>query len=112
MTKYLLFIAILLVGCNPCGNDPINAVSSPGGNKVAIAFIRDCGATTGFSTQVSIVKAPGLLPNEAGNVLIVDGKVPLSLKWVGEHRLVVYGSLGVRESRRLHIFEEITVDYQ
>ena len=112
MRRFLLFIAILLVGCNPCGNDPIHAVTSTDGSKVAIAFIRDCGATTGFSTQVSIVKAPGRLPNEPGNVLIVDGKVPLSLEWVGDNKLVIYGSLGARESKRLLTFEEITVDYQ
>jgi len=45
----------------------------------AVIFQRDCGATTGFSTQVSIFSTNRALPNESGNVFVADtdhGKAP------------------------------------
>jgi hypothetical protein len=112
MRMFVPFIIILLAGCNPCGNDPIHASTSADGSYVAIAFIRNCGATTGFSTQVSILEAPGRLPNDPGNVLIVDGKLPLSSRWDGNRKLVIEGSLGARESRKLQTFKGIRVEYK
>jgi len=66
-----------------CGNDPINTDVSPAEERVAIAFIRSCGATMPFYTQVSILDKPGKLANEAGNVFIAEGKHPVSVQWEG-----------------------------
>lgn len=63
-----------------CGNKVLARVSSPAGQHVAIVFERDCGATTGFSTQVSILDAracfrerPSLLfETVPGNALAID----------------------------------------
>jgi len=57
---------------NLCRNEVLAETYSPDGKFKAIAFQRDCGATTGFSTQVSILKSPSTLGNEAGNVFISD----------------------------------------
>jgi hypothetical protein len=38
-----------------CGNDPISETPSPNGQMKVVVFQRDCGATTGFSTQVSVL---------------------------------------------------------
>jgi hypothetical protein len=48
------FLTLLLTGCSMCGNEPLHTETSPDGKLVAIAFLRDCGATTAYSTQVSI----------------------------------------------------------
>ena len=37
-----------------CGNDLVKEVPSPNGKMKAVVFQRDCGATTGFSTQISL----------------------------------------------------------
>lgn len=42
--------------------------------KVTI-FERDCGATTGFSTQASLLEANRDLPGDSGNVLVIHGGV-------------------------------------
>jgi hypothetical protein len=57
---------------SPCGNDVIDEVRSPDGRYRIVIFQRDCGATTGFSTQLSLLKADEELPNESGNVFIAD----------------------------------------
>lgn len=57
---------------NLCGNAPFAEVLSPAGNLKAVVFERDCGATTRFSTQVSVIKATNTLQNEGGNLFIAD----------------------------------------
>jgi len=37
-----------------------------------VVFQRDCGATTGFSTQISMMKRDEKLPNKSGNLFIAD----------------------------------------
>src|SRR5438093_11939630 len=61
-----------------CVNTVLQDVPSPDGRRHLVVFARDCGATTDFSTQVSILTrvrdATG-----GGNVFIADtdhGKVP------------------------------------
>jgi hypothetical protein len=55
-----------------CDNDPIKEVRSPSGKMKAIIFERDCGATTSFTTQVSMFSANQALQNESGSVFVAD----------------------------------------
>ena len=68
-------LGLLLVSAscsNPCQNEIISQVQSPDGRQKAIVFQRDCGATTGFSTQVSILGNSESLPNASGNAFTAD----------------------------------------
>ena len=56
-----------------CRNEQITDLASPGGRHHAVVFQRDCGATTGFSTQVSVLSAGAALPDSGGNVFSADG---------------------------------------
>lgn len=56
----------------------------------AVAFNRDCGATTDFSTQISIVPAHQQL-SDGGNVLVLRGQAPIKLRWESDASLVVSG---------------------
>lgn len=51
-----------------CGNSPLREEVSPDGKLKAVVFERNCGATTEFSTQVSLIDADRPLPNQGGNV--------------------------------------------
>ncbi len=55
-----------------CGNKVINNVEITETQFKAVIFQRDCGATTGFSTQVSLIKRNETLPNEGGNIFVAD----------------------------------------
>ncbi|MDB5468956.1 MAG: hypothetical protein JWR84_516 [Caulobacter sp.] len=74
-------------------------MTAPDGRHDAVLFERSCGATTGFSSQVSIVRR-GAKADGAGNVLIADddhGKAPaaawggpdIDLGWTAADQLVV-----------------------
>lgn len=79
----LLPLALCLAGCgafDPCGNDILARVASPSATRDVVVFQRDCGGTTGFSTQVSILPHGASFRDhatlwssaEGGNVLVVD----------------------------------------
>lgn len=82
----LLFLCVAAVlyaldemGDGMCGNTIIAERLSPGGEWKAVSFERNCGATTGFSTQVSVLGAREGLKNEGGNLLVATtagGKAP------------------------------------
>jgi hypothetical protein len=70
-----------------CRNEIVQTVPSPSGEKVAYIFTRDCGATTGFSPQLSILDNDDKFPNKSGNTFRSDKK--FSIGWVGEKKLQV-----------------------
>ncbi|MEO8365711.1 MAG: hypothetical protein ABI538_05835 [Pseudoxanthomonas sp.] len=55
-----------------CANDILAEVPSPDGAYKAIMFQRDCGATTGFSTQVSVLRSSRALGDDADNAFVAD----------------------------------------
>jgi hypothetical protein len=87
-------IAALLSGCGLCNNDEQFRVASPDAALEAVIFQRDCGATTGFSTQISIVTKGTKLPTGGGNLFVADtdhGKSPAA-SWGGPDVEVVWAS--------------------
>lgn len=112
MRSLVMSFVSLASGCSMCGNDPINADVSPNEERVAIAFIRNCGATTPFYTQVSILDAPGKLPNEAGNVFIVEDKHPVSVQWKNDKELKIDGPGYGKMSLRLSEYQGIRISYE
>src|SRR5690242_16830620 len=65
-------MSVLLGACSdPCANTVVSKVDSPDGAHSAVLFQRDCGATTGLSTQISIVDN-GETPSGSGNTFRAD----------------------------------------
>ena len=70
-----------------CGNDIKQKIPSPSGEKVAYVFERSCGATTGFSPQLSILNNDDEFQIESGNTFRSDKE--FSIEWLGEKNLKV-----------------------
>ena len=110
MKKFVLLLMVLIAGVffffaynfqifdDTCQNEVISELANPDGQTKAVIFQRDCGATTGFSTQVSIIQLDNDLKNEGGNVLIADtnhGEAPsdekggpkVEAEWIGNNIL-------------------------
>ena len=78
-----------------CGNEIFQEVYSPSHQYKAVVFQRDCGATTGFSTQVSVLSATNVLENESGNTYIArnhPNETKLQLAWLAEKSLEIGNS--------------------
>ena len=79
-------------GCRAtCENEQLANIASPSGTSRAVVFSRNCGTTTGFNTQVFVLPMATKPPNGGGNVLVVDGAVPLLVRWESESSLSVSG---------------------
>lgn len=91
--SYLVSVlAVALTSCSLCGNDLMKEELSPDGTLKAVIFNRDCGATTSFSTNVSVISSNADLPNEAGNALVMDEDARfanITAQWTGPRTLMV-----------------------
>jgi len=98
-----------LGGCSDaCRNTVVDRALSPDGMHAAVLFERDCGATTGFSTQVSVLGRDSRVSN--GNVFIADaghgaaatgswGGPWAELKWIAKDHLLIRYAGQIRDLR-------------
>ncbi|WP_419536476.1 DUF5412 family protein [Endozoicomonas sp.] len=102
MTLASIVIAISVIGIvilllvDMCGNETFETMLSPDGVRKAVIFQRDCGATTDFSTQISIIGGADDLVNESGNIYIVAGHPKESapvISWQGNDVLIIHRDL-------------------
>ena len=110
----LPFIAatfFLLAGCMGCGNEISQVVMSPSGKLKAVVFNRNCGATTGFNTQISIIPATEELPNDSGNTFIADDSFPVTLSWASENTLQVMAHSPGRVFKQQSNVKGVSVHY-
>ena len=113
MFRVRLLPALLLItsGCSDtCGNAIVSQVSSPDGLHYAAMFRRDCGATTGFSTQVSILNVGEPLTG-TGNAFRAndDHGAARAAEWGGpwaEIKWLAPNHLLVRYAARSRLFEK------
>ena len=89
-------IAISVVsGCEPalfgdCADTITSEVASPDGRHVATVFERNCGATSDYSTNLSLREAEDAFdPDEQPPVLVVEGQVALAPAWSSKESLTV-----------------------
>ncbi len=72
-------LAVIWCLAPTCENEILAEYPSPDGKSKAIVFMRNCGATTEFNTQVSLLPAKEQLGTRPGNTVIADmgrGGVP------------------------------------
>ncbi|WP_136515572.1 hypothetical protein [Geomonas edaphica] len=83
-----------------CDNRIVSVHTSPDGANKAVVFVRDCGATTDFNTQVSILPFRKELSNESGNAFIADsdhgkaatgqwGGPKIAVSWQGKDSIIL-----------------------
>lgn len=99
-TLLLSTFSLILGACSDaCSNEVITRLASPDGEREAVMFLRDCGATTGFSTQISILEAGEQLSG-GGNTFRADddhgaartgpwGGSWAEMRWLAPDRLLI-----------------------
>jgi hypothetical protein len=105
-----------------CGNYPISRHEMSNGRWDIVVFQRDCGATTGFSTQVSIIDRGKALPNESANIFTADtnhGQAPKSkgggpevkIELLSHDVIRIYHHPNARVFKRESRVNDITIGY-
>ena len=100
-----LILAFSAACSDTCGNTLVQSHAAPSGGLTAVVFERNCGATTDFTTQVSLLAARDA-PNGKGNVFIADGgskPAPWGGPWV-EATWLSAGHLLIKHDASAHVF--------
>ena len=98
-----------------CNNEIFSQANSPDGKYKALIFQRDCGATTGFSTQVSVLDISEKLENEGGNVFITanhPNENKIELHWVDSSNLIIRNTKTTEPSRMELKIGAVDVGYE
>lgn len=100
-------------GCSDlCRNTIVKVVKAPDGQHTAALFRRDCGSTTGFSTQLSVL-TPGDKVTGDGNAFVADdnhGEAAVGA-WQGswaDVRWITPDHLLIRYAAKSRIFKRTT----
>ncbi|USD35837.1 hypothetical protein [Ferrimonas sp. SCSIO 43195] len=100
-----------------CDNIEYASIPNPDESYRAVIFQRDCGATTGFNTQISILQFNDDLTDSAGNIFIIDGHpkdVAPTVSWASENTLIIHHVLDGSEYKSERVwgwFGSVTVNY-
>ena len=101
-----LYVMASIALSDLCGNTVVATEISPDRAMKAVLFERNCGATTGFSSQVSVLRADEELPNEGGNVFAAnEGRGREATSWGGP-----YVALQWRNPRTLSLKVDSSAD--
>uniref|UniRef100_B8HJV7 Lipoprotein n=1 Tax=Cyanothece sp. (strain PCC 7425 / ATCC 29141) TaxID=395961 RepID=B8HJV7_CYAP4 len=92
--NYLLSLLVLAFGLASCGFDPLcenkvkQEIISPDGSQKAVLFERNCGATTRYSYQISVLPRAAKLPSGPGNTFSSYVENP-EVRWEGDRQLLI-----------------------
>lgn len=78
---------LLLSALGACENSSQSSEASPDGTYTAHTFVKDCGATTAESYQLSILKSGKELKNKGGNTFV--SMKPFDVEWTSDKALTV-----------------------
>jgi hypothetical protein len=80
-----LNIACFMDGFGACKTVVRNSMPSPDGTKSIVIFGKECGATVGFNTQVSIAPSGGSFSQEKSPAFFaISGEHSIMAKWLGD----------------------------
>jgi hypothetical protein len=70
------FFGLGLLFGRGCATSDVYAYEAPGGRHKLVVYNFDCGATTDFSLNVSLLPADKILPKAGGNIYSLDHQRP------------------------------------
>ena len=102
---FILLAVYPLVGCNLVCHDKVASESaSPDQMLAATAFVRDCGATTEFSTITTLHKQGSGFRDDEDIVFVAKGVHKLQVAWTAQRAVKVQCT----DCQRNQIFKEVT----
>jgi len=122
---FLTVFAVIVFSSFPdmCGNRIIKKINSPNKRNTIVIFERDCGATTNFSTQISIIRKGKKLENEKGNLFSADsdngkaevnkyGIIKVQANWIDEKHILIKFDKNAQIYERKNSLNGISVTYE
>ena len=100
----LTAVAMVMTGCSICSTEVVQGSRSPDGVLQATWYTKNCGATTDFSTMVSVHRPDSSYKDDSDSVFVAKGKQTIKLTWAAPHQL----SVQCASCERAVIFREVT----
>ena len=102
-----------LAGCmdDYCSNERSAEVVSPDGTKKVVLFSRNCGATTGFNTQGTVLDRTEALPDREGSAFIID-QGTAKVSWADNTKILVILESNARVLKKELSDHGISIEYQ
>lgn len=106
-----------------CGNQVVSEYFSPNRKNKVIVFVRDCGATTGFWTNASIVnRSHRIREDETSNAVTIDdhetgpdtnrlGGGEVLVKWISNDTVVFRINEAAKLLKKEHKVGGVTIIY-
>lgn len=109
-------------GGDSCVDVIVGQVDAPDHRRLAVTYVRNCGSTTGFSTQVSIVKA-GDEPDDNGKIFVADGdhgavttlqdnSLDVRVEWPAADRVLISHPARARVFTNKSEHDGVRIDYR
>ena len=101
-----------------CSNMIYREYPSPDRSLKAVVFQRECGPSSGATTQISLIDAAETLENRAGNILVLKGKpenAAPAIAWKSEQEMIIYRAIDGNEFKAETRYDRETpvkIDYQ
>jgi len=119
LSIFILIVIISAIGVfyyfdsNMCENTEIIRTPSPDKKLYAVLFERSCGATTGFSTQISLINSnKSIENNEVGNIYIANGYPDnYSFNWLSPYVLNIRGTK-TNALKKVSLYNSVTITYE
>ncbi|AWA30989.1 hypothetical protein HYN48_13895 [Flavobacterium magnum] len=120
---FIAFWALVFYDMNPCGNKVASTFFSPNKQFKILVFERNCGATTDFSTQVSLLRHNlELEHDDEGNIFSADrnygdaeidenGNVYLKATWLNNNKVLITYDSKIRIFKKENKLDGITILY-
>ncbi len=111
-------LVFMIAGCSlyDCGNDIYQRLDSRDRSYKILKYSRDCGATTGVSTQISLLPFKKELSNEeSGNVFVCDAYISDSMvkvQWVDDSSVLIIYNKGLEVFKKNSTINGITIKYK
>jgi hypothetical protein len=100
----LVAAAMVMIGCSICSTEVVQGSRSPDGVLQATWYTKNCGATTDFSTVVSVHRPDTSYKDDSDIVFVAKGRQTIKLTWTAPHQL----SVECDSCGRASIFREVT----
>ena len=109
----ILVALLLYCACGPCDDEVQSESVSPDRALAATSFVRNCGATTDFSTIVSVHRPGDTYRDENTFVFVARGRERVELKWNAPKKLQIHCKACERENifKKVTALGDIDIDY-
>lgn len=122
-----LTILLVIVGAihfllkDSCGNQIHQSFTSPKNKYKIVVFQRDCGATTNYSTQISLLRKKQSLSNKGGNIFIGEsitapinnqGVFYIEVEWINKKTVLIKYPKNIKIYKQDYWEKGITLKYE